>query len=288
MKKGVIGVMLMMVKHDIQKYGIYSVMKRLKDMGYNVVEVSQIEMHPEFVSELKRSCKELDMQIGALSCGVDHLSPTLKFTGDTLAHEFDKIVRDSETLGCTTQRIGSLPRSTMEYPEMALHFLHLCEEYAQKLKAYGIHLYFHPHHAEMRRVNGRILLDIMREETECLGFELDTHWLWRGGVDPEKYVRKFAGRIHLMHLKDYRIGSVDFSAYPVPEADKWEYMMKDIVQFAEVGEGTLDMPAIIHTAVECGAKYFHIEQDDFYGRDPYESIQLSHDNLVKMGFGDWF
>lgn len=35
-------------------------------------------------------------------------------------------------------------------------------------------------------------------------------------------------------------------------------------------------------------RYFLIEQDDTYGRDPYESLKISHDNLVRMGCADWF
>ena len=62
----------------------------------------------------------------------------------------------------------------------------------------------------------------------------------------------------------------------------------NIVQFAEVGEGTLDMPAIIQAGLEGGGEYFLVEQDDCYGRDPFDSLKISHDNLVKMGFGDWF
>ena len=39
---------------------------------------------------------------------------------------------------------------------------------------------------------------------------------------------------------------------------------------------------------EDGSKYFMIEQDRCYGRTPYESLAISRDNLVKMGYGDWF
>ena len=41
-------------------------------------------------------------------------------------------------------------------------------------------------------------------------------------------------------------------------------------------------------ALAGGSEYFLIEQDDCYGRDPFDSLKISHDNLVKLGFGDWF
>lgn len=288
MEKGTIGVMLMMVKHEVAKFGVYAVMEKLKNMGINVVEISQIDMTPEFVSELARACKELDMEITSLSCGTADLSAEVKYPGDTLENDFDKIVKDCKDLHCTVLRIGMLPMNCVESDEAAMKFVQDCEQYALRLKEFGINLYYHAHNMEMARFNGEMLLDTMRDKTECLGFELDTHWMWRGGVNPVDYVKKFKGRIHLLHLKDYRMAHVDLASYPVPEKEKIKYMFKDIVQYAEVGEGTLDMPSIIYSARECGTEFFLIEQDDCYGRDPFESIEISYNNLVKMGFGDWF
>ena len=59
-------------------------------------------------------------------------------------------------------------------------------------------------------------------------------------------------------------------------------------KFAEVGEGSIDMPACIQAGLDGGSEYFLVEQDNCYGRDPFESLKISHDNLVKMGYADWF
>ena len=61
-----------------------------------------------------------------------------------------------------------------------------------------------------------------------------------------------------------------------------------MVQFAEVGEGTLPVAACIEAGLAGGSEYFLVEQDDTYGRDPFESLKISHDNLVKLGYGEWF
>ena len=116
--------------------------------------------------------------------------------------------------------------------------------------------------------------------------------LARGGMDPVKFINQYAGRIRLLHLKDYRIGQMQ--AEPDVDFNTREGMMKvyasmnNIVEFAEVGEGTLDIPACIEAGLNGGSEYFLVEQDMTYGRDPFESLKISHDNLVKMGFGDWF
>ena len=48
-------------------------------------------------------------------------------------------------------------------------------------------------------------MDIIKDSTERLGFELDVHWIQRGGENPVTYIQQFADRIKLIHLKDYRI-----------------------------------------------------------------------------------
>jgi sugar phosphate isomerase/epimerase len=61
-----------------------------------------------------------------------------------------------------------------------------------------------------------------------------------------------------------------------------------VVQFAEVGEGNLDFASIIPKAIESGAEYLLVEQDQLYGRTVFEALTTSHDNLVALGFGDLF
>ena len=48
------------------------------------------------------------------------------------------------------------------------------------------------------------------------------------------------------------------------------------------------MPAIIEAGLESGAQYFLVEQDDVYGRDPFDCLKTSAENLRKMGYSDWF
>ena len=110
-------------------------------------------------------------------------------------------------------------------------------------------------------------------------------------MDPIKFINQYAGRIRLLHLKDYRIApmkepEVDFNTR---EGMMAAYAaMNEIVQFAEVGEGTLDIPGCIEAGLAGGSEYFLVEQDLSYGRDPFDCLKTSYDNLVKMGYGDWF
>lgn len=151
---------------------------------------------------------------------------------------------------------------------------------------HGIDLYYHNHHVEFVKYDGQYLLDIIKDHTKHMGFELDIHWIQRGGENPVEFVKKYAGRIRLLHLKDYRISEVK-----VPEKFDPKTFMQVFtsnVQFAEVGEGSLPIKECIEAGLAGGSEYFLIEQDDTYGRDPFDSLKISRDNLISLGYEDWF
>lgn len=93
----------------------------------------------------------------------------------------------------------------MKSLETVLEFTKEANEYAKKLKEEGIDLYYHNHHVEFRNMTVP-LLDIIKEECPDLGFEIDLHWVQRGGANPIDILEQYAGRTALVHLKDYRIG----------------------------------------------------------------------------------
>ena len=113
---------------------------------------------------------------------------------------------------------------------------------------HGIGLYYHNHHIEFAKFDGKYMLDIIAENSPAMGLEIDVHWVQRGGLDPVRTLQKYAGRTAMVHLKDYRIGQLPESAFGLLESGDIAGFMaefKDVVQFAEVGEGNLDFPAII-------------------------------------------
>ena len=282
MKKGLIGVQLSTIARKIPELGAYEALKKCAEIGYHCVEISQIPMTPENVAEMKRACEEFQIKVAACSCSVEPSFPGAK--GETLATDFDKIVADCKALNCDMLRIGMLPMSCMGNREKVIEFVEKADMYAQKLKEQGIDLYYHNHHVEFVKYDDEFLLDIIKNHTKHLGFELDIHWIYRGGMDPVAFIKQYAGRIRLLHLKDYRIGD-----FVMPE-DRKEFMnaFAGVVQFAEVGEGTLPIEACIQAGLDGGSEYFLVEQDSTYGRDPFESLAISRANLIKMGYEDWF
>jgi len=282
-KRGLIGVQMMMLGGKVKEMGAYAVLQRLAELGFHCVEISQIPMTPENVAGMKKACADFDIKIAACSAALEGPGPN-----DALATHFDKIVADCKALDCNLLRIGMLPVHYMGDQEKALAFVARAEEMAARLAEYNIELYYHNHHVEFEKYNGKYLMDIIRDSTTRLGFELDVYWIQRGGENPLTYIPKFAGRIKLIHLKDYRIKFDPAVLAGEFNREKFSAAFNGAVQFAEVGEGNLPMKEIIETGLACGSEYFLIEQDDQYGRDPFDCLITSRDHLIELGYKDWF
>jgi sugar phosphate isomerase/epimerase len=243
-------------------------------------------MTAENVAELKRASKDFDIKIAAMSAGLEPMLPGAP--GETLTNDFEKIVNDCKTLECNFLRIGMMPLHLMGDKDKIMDFISRAEEMAVRLAEHGIELYYHTHHLEFQKYDGVYLLDMIKNNTTKLGFELDVHWIQRAGENPVEFVKQYAGRISLLHLKDYRIGQMDLSKVDFNDMANFMQIFTNTIEFAEVGEGNLDIKAIIEAGLESGAQYFLVEQDNVYGRDPFDCLETSAENLRKLGYSDWF
>jgi sugar phosphate isomerase/epimerase len=283
-----IGVQAMMLKNVFEADGAFATLKRLSDLGFNAVEISQIPMSEANVGEIDRARTELGMEIAALSANLEAAGGA---PGDTLTENFDKIVADCKLLACEMVRMGMMPFSAMASQQALFDFCGRSNEMAARLAEAGIGLYYHNHHVEFARYEGKYILDIIRERAPLMRFELDVHWIHRGGKDPVSILKDYAGLVDLVHLKDYRIGQMPDDAFQSLQAGDYQAFMaafQGVVQFAEIGEGNLDFPAIIEQSLSSGARYLLIEQDDQYGRNPFDCLTTSRDNLIRLGYGALF
>lgn len=276
-----IGVQMMMLKGKVEETGPYEVLRRLDTIGFKAVEVSQIPMTTENVAEMRRARDELGTDFGALSAGLE-AGPN-----DSLIDDYAKIVADARTLGASRLRIGMMPFAAMASHEALLAFCRQAEEIAVRLGGDGLTLYYHNHHLEFAPRGGTSILDIIRAEAPTMRLEIDVHWVQRGGKDPVRTLQKYAGLVDLVHLKDYRIGELPPTAFTALQAGDYAAFMQaftGVVQFGEVGEGNLEWTEIIDQAIASGAQYLLIEQDDQYGRDPFDCLRTSRTNLVDLGY----
>jgi sugar phosphate isomerase/epimerase len=129
----------------------------------------------------------------------------------------------------------------------------------------GLQLCYHNHDFEFDEYGGKTGFDMLFGATnpDLVKIELDTYWAEFAGHDPADLIRRYAGRIPLVHLKDMT-GS-------------------ETPTFAEVGEGRMDFQAIFQACGESGGVAWYIVEQDKCERPPLESARMSLDNLRKWG-----
>ncbi len=279
-----IGVQLMMLKDRIATEGMRPVLAKVADLGYTCVEVSQVPTDAANVAALDAARGEYGLAVAALSVGLKK-GPTT--TGDALDSDFSKVVADCRRLDCRYLRIGMMPFDAMVSRDAVIAFAEDAESAARRLAGEGITLAYHNHHVDFSKHDGETLFDIVRRVSPSLHFEIDVHWVQRGGRNPVDVLAEFAGVVELVHLKDYRVATLPPSGLALLEAGDFAGFMQaftGLVQFAEVGAGTIDFAKVIPQAIASGAEYLLVEQDDLYGRDPWDCLADSRAHLRSLGY----
>lgn len=245
------------IKYGIQLFTVcnefakkpYETLYALKDMGYSYVESGEFALSAsQWKSALAKS---------GLSLCCNHISIGY------LESWFDMVMEYNDALGNRYIGYPHLRKGKSESANGYLEEAEVMNHMGKKLKERGYTLIYHNHAFEFKQFGGKYGLDILFENTDpdLVKFELDTYWITFGGEDPVKYIKKFAGRCDIIHLKD-----MDNA--------------KDR-NFYEVGEGILDFKAIISAAQESGAKYMLVEQDSSK-RPQMESARISSENIKKI------
>ncbi|HEX4205998.1 MAG TPA: sugar phosphate isomerase/epimerase [Ktedonobacteraceae bacterium] len=134
-------------------------------------------------------------------------------------------------------------------------------EFGRVSQERGVTLVYHNHNFEFEQADGAYLLDTLLGVTnpDFVKLEFDTYWAAFAGVDPAAFMRKHAGRVALVHLKDM-----------TPERT-----------FTEVGAGTLDIAGYIEAAKASNVQFYFVE-NDAPAIPSLESARRSFENLQKL------
>ncbi len=248
-------------------------LEKVKALGYDGVEFAGLFEHT--AEEVKAMCEE----IGLIPLSA-HVPFNQMVEDETLLEAYAKI-------GCKFVAIPSLDSD--HRPSGPLFFTETVEntkKLGARAKELGMTLLYHNHDFEFVKLEGGYGLDVLYSEVsaDLLETELDTCWIKVAGENPAAYVRKYAGRCPVVHLKDFA-GQKSANMYELigvkteakPEATEFE--------FRPVGSGVQSFPEILKAAEESGATWVVVEQDKpSMGLTPMESIQKSREYLRTLGY----
>jgi len=236
---------------------------KLREIGYRSIQGG---IQPGMTNdEHKKLIDRLGMEFCCLAAGLtDVESDPAKYVECCRAFDCDEIM------------IGTMPAECREDYDGYMRGIDRINAAGHILKKEGVMLGYHNHAQEFRRFqNGKTGMDLLFEnfDSNAVNFLLDTHWVQAGGGDILWWLIRCKGRIHYLHVKDYRIAPANYLT-GIGDTEK---------QFAQVGEGNLPWQRIVDTALSVGVRAFIVEQDFTYGEDPFDCAATSYLTLKACG-----
>ena len=243
-----VGVQLYSVRKEMLEDNI-GTLKKLAALGYKEIESAGSDKGNYYglqPAEMKKICKDLGMN---LRSGHVHFDD-----------KWQQTIDDAKEAGQEYAIVSSMPskgQTVDNYKQAAESF----NKAGEACKKSNLYFGYHNHDFEFEKDNGKILYDVLVENTnkEYVNLEMDLGWVIVTGNNPLDYFAKYPGRFPLWHLKDMN--------------------MKE-KHSTEFGKGGLDIKKMLSVSKKAGMKYFFVEQDKTPG-SPFDSITKSFNYIKK-------
>ena len=255
-----IGLQLYTVRDHMEK-DLEGTLKRVAEIGYQVVELGSFDFYGKKPAELRRILT--DHGLTALS---------MHFTESQLKSDLEKHLAEAKECGITYIGLASLDEQDRKSLDAVKRDAEWFDQIGKSVRGAGCRFFYHGHNFDYAAVEGAVVYDelIRRTDPKLVNFELDCFWCVRVGKDPVDYFHRFPGRFPQLHLKDLKPG------YPPTTGEDFRPGA-----FTEVGQGVIDWKKIFKAAPEGGMKHYYVEQDEC-DRDSLESAKISYTYLHNL------
>ncbi len=249
-------------------------MKKVKAMGYDGVELAGT--YGLSAEDIRRTLEEVGLEVISAHIPLDDMEK-----------DPEGVFAFYQKIGC---RFAAVPWLAEERRPGTPRFEETVETVRRVgavARMYGIQLLYHNHDFEFVKVDGEYALDMLYRvvEPEYLATEIDTCWVNVAGENPAAYVKKYAGRAPIVHLKDFYMedGADKDGMYELIGVEK-KANARASFEFRCVGHGKQFFPAIIEAAEAAGAEWLIVEQDrPSQGLVPMECADISRKYLKSLG-----
>lgn len=246
-KVGLIGIVGADAKTDF-----WGTMQKVAELGYTGIEAPG-GLHEGNVEENLKRFHALGLEVLTVSA-----------SRESLRDNFDVILAEAKALQSPRVSVWWGPCETKESVLRDAEFYNVA---GAKLASEGVMLCYHNHEHEFQKTfDGVYALDVLAGNTDpaALSFELDIAWIMFGGEDPVRVLKRYAGRVPAVHVKD--LSRLDERGH-----------------FTAVGTGVVPIRASVEAALEIGIEWMVIEQDTLLHLTGLETAAVSIWNLKEMG-----
>ena len=257
MKKPTIGIQLYTLRDHIQTAEDFdSTLARLSAMGVTDVQISAIGDIPAPVQ------KEILDKHGMKVC-VTH-KPY-----DRMRNDLDNLIAEHKIIGCDAIGLGAASGDYRGSAEKVRRLIAETDEIGKNMLAQGCTFHYHNHDFEFQRLPDYdgCMMDLLLAETdpEAFHFIPDVAWIHYGGSDPVEVLHRMAGRVKVIHFKDYKRDEA---------GEK---------HFVPLGQGVVDLQACYDAACELEIPYIMYEHDNEWPNDdPFLACEQSWQYLCEL------
>ena len=274
MKKFKVGIQLYSLRDAMEK-DMDSTLKTVKEMGYDYVE---------FAGYFGKSAEEVKAILDKYGLEAVSVHQAIGL----FEEEGQKAVDYLKTLGV---KYCAIPWYNVD--EFISNWDATMDKFKNVSKLLGdndIKLMYHNHDFEFNKINGEYILDRLYATLPegVIMPQLDTCWVHYAGVNPSEYIRKYSGRIEVLHLKDFvceKLGAGPVYALIDEDGNEMDKGNKEDNGFklVPVGSGIQDWTSILAAAEDAGVEYVIVEQDESKDRDPLDAAKMSREYLRTLG-----
>ena len=174
--------------------------------------------------------------------------PTAHFGIEMVEKEPDRVVEIARSLGIRTVYCPFLPADQRPATGAGyVDFGRRLQAASAPLREAGLGFGWHNHDFELRTLaDGTVPLAAIFEGGPDLEWEADIAWVIRGGGDPFHWLETLGSRLTAVHLKDI-----------APEGEN-----RDEDGWADLGQGTVDWPALMVAVRQTPARLLVLEHDN--------------------------
>jgi sugar phosphate isomerase/epimerase len=259
MKIALIGIIEVEFEKDF-----FGSLARVAGIGYQGMEfgIATLDHARVPLTEMKQRMDDLGLQVVNF-----HVMPQL------MEENFSGVVHKAHEAGCSYLTV---PWGPVQAADQVRKDAEKYDRLGARCRTEGLNLCYHNHDHELKKLDGKYALDILMENSDPANLkgQFDVMWLRFGGVDPAVFLRKYAGRVPLVHLKD--VARLE----PGCETANGNH---ETMIFTEVGTGIVDFESVFTVAGETGVEWGSVEQDRMRCLSPWESITCSYLNLKARG-----
>ena len=244
-------------------------LRAVKEMGYDGVEFAGL--FGRSAAQVKALCAEV---------GLTPISAHVPYADLVSDPSILEVYRE---LGCKYVVIPYLTEELRPGQPGFATFVAQVGDLIARAAALGIKIGYHNHDFEFVDVDGEMAIDVMYRTLPALIPQFDTCWVQVAGESAPAYIRKYADRQEIVHLKDYT-GNRTENMYGLIGLDETgEKAAASAFELRPVGKGVQDFPAILAACEDVDMLWVVVEQDEpSMGLGRMECAKVSIDYLRSL------